>query len=79
MRNSLIISHVLLIDGSEKSIEQLERCIIDQDVTDPTECNELMVVGCICGSLTNKSLEHFISKSLLTEIVIIVCQHGDRQ
>ncbi|KAE9554566.1 hypothetical protein FO519_002205 [Halicephalobus sp. NKZ332] len=79
LRNSLIVSHAMIIDGSEPSFEQLDRCILEPDSGDPTEINELLVVGCICGSLSDSSVDYFISRSLLTEIVVVVCRKGDRQ
>ena len=69
----------MIIDGSEPSFEQLDRCILEPDSGDPNEINELLVVGCICGSLSDSSVEYFISRSLLTEIVVVVCRKGERQ
>uniref|UniRef100_A0AC34Q5V9 USP8 dimerisation domain-containing protein n=1 Tax=Panagrolaimus sp. JU765 TaxID=591449 RepID=A0AC34Q5V9_9BILA len=79
LRNSIIVSHVLIIDGSEASFEQLDRCITEPDSGDPNEINELLLVGCVCGSLSDSSVEYFISRSLLTEIICIVGRQGDRQ
>uniref|UniRef100_A0AC35FVX3 USP8 dimerisation domain-containing protein n=1 Tax=Panagrolaimus sp. PS1159 TaxID=55785 RepID=A0AC35FVX3_9BILA len=78
VRNSLIITHLVITDGSEKILDQLDRSIteIDDDTNEPIE---LFIVGCVCGTLSQSSVEKFISRSLLTEIVCIVCRRGKNQ
>uniref|UniRef100_A0A914C2M6 USP8 dimerisation domain-containing protein n=1 Tax=Acrobeloides nanus TaxID=290746 RepID=A0A914C2M6_9BILA len=76
VRNSLIVSQAIITDGTETSLEKIDRSI---SVPDQDEENELLIIGCICGDLSDHSVDYFISRSLLTEIVIVVCRPGDNQ
>lgn len=69
MRNSLIVSHLLMTSAENGNAEKFERFLPDTGVE-----NDIPIIGCICSSVLDAL--HFFENCQLSELICIVCPHG---
>ncbi|KAI1724997.1 USP8 dimerization domain-containing protein [Ditylenchus destructor] len=69
VRNSLIVSHLLMPTTENGHMEKFERFLADSG----TE-NDMPIIGCICGSVVDAL--HFFEHCQLSELICIVCPQG---